>query len=511
LLTAAACLAGGPVQAAEPAAPPEACVQGCFVLTGLTVDGVTAYPPAALAPLYDQALAREIGMDELVRIAQRITDHYRRDGYFLSRAVVANGPDAAGHARIVVYEGYVAGADFRGDRAPAVERLLSDLAGRRPLKLQDLDHRLSLASDLPGVRVRAELEPVLDDPAQHRLAVDTRARKLGGVFYSDNRGSEAMGPWQVYGALRLNSALADGDQISLGVLTTPQDTREFSQADLAYSLPLTRGARLTAGAYASRSSDAALDNVFGSESRGINFGVALPLERRRDRSLWISAGFDARRIEPTWNGGGVADELRVLRVGAYGNGKWRGGLSTGALQVSRGLDAWGATKRPSRANSRFDADGQFWKLNARASHYRDLVRWAGVYAAVDGQWTREPLLASEEFAAGGLPYGRAYNYAEIVGDRGLAGLIELRAGWNPKVRGLTFIQGYAFLDGAKTWNVDAAPGRRSADLASAGVGLRLRLAGGAELRVEAARPLTRTPYQRGDKDWRPFAALSASF
>ena len=30
-------------------------------------------------------------------------------------------------------------------------------------------------------------------------------------------------------------------------------------------------------------------------------------------------------------------------------------------------------------------------------------------------------------------------------------------------------------------------------------------------RVEAAKPLTRTPYETGDKDWRVFAAISASF
>jgi hemolysin activation/secretion protein len=109
----------------------------CFVLTSLTIDGVTAYPLRDLAPLYADYLAREISQEDLVRIAQAITDKYRSDGYFLSRAVVPPQGPQRGQARIFVYEGYVGEVEVVGDAAPAFEALLGGLAERRPLRLAD--------------------------------------------------------------------------------------------------------------------------------------------------------------------------------------------------------------------------------------------------------------------------------------------------------------------------------------------------------------------------------------
>lgn len=123
------------------AAPGDDCNGGrsdCFVLTGLTIDGVSAYPLRDLAPLYADALAREISPDELVRIAQAITDKYRKDGYFLSRAIVPPQTGPPGQARLRVYEGYIDAVEVTGDAAPALEALLSGLTGKRPLRLVDL-------------------------------------------------------------------------------------------------------------------------------------------------------------------------------------------------------------------------------------------------------------------------------------------------------------------------------------------------------------------------------------
>src|SRR6185503_453233 len=154
-MTLALAIMAAPARAATPVPDPGADCPGrhdCFVLTGLTVDGVTAYPLKDLAPLYDAALAREISPDDLVRIAQAITDKYRADGYFLSRAVAPPQGGPPGHARIRVYEGYIDEVKVTGDAAPALQTLLAGLTEHRPLRLTDLERRLTLATDLPGVR-----------------------------------------------------------------------------------------------------------------------------------------------------------------------------------------------------------------------------------------------------------------------------------------------------------------------------------------------------------------------
>jgi hemolysin activation/secretion protein len=496
----------------EPAAAVEAPAE-TFVLTGLTIDGVTAYPLRDLAPLYADYLAREVSTDDLVRIAQAITDKYRADGYFLSRAFVPSQTEG-GHARIRVYEGYVGEVEVSGDSAPALNALLSGLTTQRPLRLQDLERRLTLATDLPGVRVRSQLEPLLDDPARHRLVVSAGLQRWTGSLYVDNRGTEAVGPVQANVRIARNSLMRSGDQLAFSTLTVPSDPGEFLQGELSYGVPLANGAWLRGAVSASRSDQGVtpLNNTVGNESRAASLRLTHPLRRGRHQSLWVGVAVDARHVEQVFmNGAGYADDLRVIRASLQAD-QSRAGASTSLFaQVSRGLDVLGATDAKGTSHSRFDADGAFWKINTHASHYRDLGSRAGVYFAADAQWSPDPLLLAEEFAPGGLPYGRAYNYAEISGDSGVAALGELRYGFAPAQPAISFFQTYAFVDAAKVWNKATPFGASSAAFASAGGGVRITLQERITLRLEAARPLTRTPFETGDKDWRAFASIWASF
>jgi hemolysin activation/secretion protein len=496
----------------QPAVEPRPVEQ--FVLTGLTIDGVSAYPLKDLAPLYADYLARDVAIEDLVKIAQAITDKYRADGYFLSRAVVP--PQApGGHARIRVYEGYIDQVEVTGDAASAVEALLAGVSGRRPLRLAELERGLTLARDLPGVRPSSRIEPVLDDPAKHKLVVVAGLKRWTGSLYVDNRGSRSLGPVQANARLARNGVFQAGDQLALSVLTVPDDPGEFRQADIAYSAPLVGETRLRVGASASRSRQggAPQNNAVGTESQAASLRIAHPLVRDRKTSVWAAAAIDGRHVEQSYrNGGAYSDDLRVARVSVQADRGTNRSAVSGYAQVSRGLQILGATRTPGRAHSRFDADGGFWKVNVGASHYRDLGRRMGVYVSADAQWSPNHLLLSEEFAPGGLPYGRAYNYAEISGDSGVGAMAELRYGFAPKKASpVSFVQAYAFVDGAKVWNEPSAYSLRSAAFSSAGGGLRITVNGKITARVEAARPLTRTPYETADKDWRVFAGISASF
>lgn len=510
MLTAAALGAAAPEPTAS--SPPSA-QSGRFVLTGLTVDGVTAYPLRDLAPLYADYLAREVSIDALVKIAQAITDKYRADGYFLSRAVVPPQPPG-GHARIRVYEGYIGEVEVTGDAAPALEALLSGLTDRRPLRLGDLERRLTLATDLPGVQPRSQIEPFIDDPARHKLVVAAGLRRWTSSLYLDNRGTEAVGPVQVNARIARNSLARPGDQLGLSVLTVPSDPGEFVQGEASYAAALAAGSRLRGAISASRSRQGTtpLNNNVGTESQAASLRIAHPLIRGRRQSLWAAVMVDGRHVEQAFrNGASYSDDLRVVRGSLQADRAMGGSSFSAYVQGSRGLEILGATRRPEFGNSRFDADGSFWKVNFGASHYRDVGQRAGVYLSADGQWSPDRLLLSEEFAPGGLPYGRAYNYAEISGDSGLAGLAEFRYGFAPKASPISFFQTYAFIDGAKVWNKPAAFGSRSAAFSSAGAGVRLTLRSRFTFRVEATRPLTRTPFETGDKDWRGFTSLWASF
>ncbi|MDZ4375653.1 MAG: ShlB/FhaC/HecB family hemolysin secretion/activation protein [Phenylobacterium sp.] len=499
------------------AAPGDDCANGrsdCFVLTGLTIDGVSAYPLKDLAPLYADALAREISPDELVRIAQAVTDKYRRDGYFLSRATVPPQTGPAGQARLRVYEGYIDVVEVTGDAAPALEGLMSGLTGKRPLRLVDLERRLVLAADLPGIKPRSSIEPVIDDPARHRLVVSAGLQRWTGSLYVDNRGADAVGPGQANLRVGFNSWLRSGDQLAVSVFTIPHDYKEFLQAEVSYGAALASGARIRAAASASESRQGSnpFNNTVGNESQAASLRLAIPLQRARRRSLWAAVMLDGRHVEQAYrSGGGYADDVRVVRASLQADRSSGDASSSGYVQIAKGLPVLGASDRKGPRRSRFGADAKFWKVNAGATHYRDIGSRAGVFMSADGQWAPDPLLLSETFAPGALPYGRAYNYAEIFGDSGVAGLVEFRLGWDPQTRPFTFIQLYSFADAAKVWSRDVGFGSSSATLASAGAGLRLSVRDRATFRLELAKPLNRTPFDQRDRGVRVFGSLWAGF
>lgn len=482
----------------------------CFMLVGVVIDGARAIPPAALANAYEPYLGQMVGLGDLARIADAITARYRSEGYFLSRAVVPPAPNQGGVARLVVIEGRITDLTIEGEAREAVQPFLTGVDREPIARLEALDQRLARASDIPGVTVRSRLEPDPEHPAQHRLIVSTEFDERSGYAAIDNRGTERAGPIQAYGRANANGVFLARDQMSLSAFTTLESPDEYSYLEGTYAYVFEDGDRAAVSASVSRANNDMGSGApeAGGDNHGLTFRYERPLVRQRDRGAWLSAAFDGRHVEHDWGGGsGYADELRVVRFGLRGFLNDGGRSTTFALQTSVGLDLWGASDFSSFNRSRADADASFVSVTGHLSHYRDFGRYFGVYASVDGQWADAPLLLSEEFFLGGPVYGRAYNSGEITGDRGIAGSVELRAGFDPDWGPVTFVQGYVFADVGEVWNFDTG----ADSLASAGAGMRVSFYDWLTARWEIARPLTRTPAEEGDKDARGFFTVTATY
>jgi hemolysin activation/secretion protein len=481
-----------------------ACVSGC-VLLGVTLDGATLFPLDQLAPAYSGYLAREVAATDLSRIAEAVTEHYRARGYFLSRAYVSGFDD--GLARISVMEGYIAEIVIEGSGGELIRPYFHT---REPImRLTDLETRLAYARDVPGVRVSSRMEPDLDDARRHRLVITAELERVEGFVSLDNRGVEAIGPLQAYARATFNSALRGRDQLSFAVFATPADPEELDMAEVAYSSTLVTGDRVYASASLTHMEIGQANSAgMSGENHFISFGYERPLQRTRRGGLWLGARFDAAHLEADWTGGaGYVDEVRAGRVSLRGFLDADGRASTVFVQVSLGLDFLGASDDSHGGLSRQDADAHFAKWDFMATHTRSLPRGLSLYGAVAGQWSNEALLQSEEFSVGGVPFGRAYAYGEISGERALAGLAELR--WDAPAEFDPFtLQTYAFLDAARVWNEGAD---ESAAIASAGIGVRVGFEDRISAGWELARPLEDAPIGQVDRDWRQFVTLQAAY
>lgn len=113
-----------------------------------------------------------------------------------------------------------------------------------------------------------------------------------------------------------------------------------------------------------------------------------------------------------------------------------------------------------------------WKGDFSAEHW--FGRHLSAYARFTGQWTSDPLIPNEQFITGGGDSVRGYREAEISGDRGVQGTLELREYplGRPAPDGRRSLYVELFTDGADVRMVDPqGPQIPGIGIASAGFGV----------------------------------------
>lgn len=487
--------------------------EGCFTLLGVSVVGAVTISPEQLSFSYDKQLAKPTQMSDLVIIADRITQAYRDEGYFLSQAVVDRQALESGIATITVIEGHISQVEFDGTRTDLASPIMKGFTDAPIAHLPDLDRRLARIKAIRGMSVTSRIRPDPEDPSRHELVLTTDFDPVEGYAGLSNRGSERVGPLQAYGGVAFNSVLADRDQFRLNVFTTPVDPGEYARVSANYRYSFQPGDSLLFGAATALSQDGHNPNSpeIGGESLSLWMKYERPLIQRRTHRLYASVQFDAAHLENDWtSGGGYRDELRVARVALRGLQTDDGSKTYFFVELSSGLDILGASGESVEFRSRYDADASFTKLYAKTSYYHDIGKYFGIYALLSGQVSDGPLLSAEEFSVGGSVMGRGYGYGEISGDEGIAGLLELRAGFSPESDLISFAQGYVSYDAAMVWN-DTPTGVRQKDMESAALGLRINILDRLSAGIELAKPLTRTPYDEDNRDWQQFFQMSVTY
>jgi len=488
------------------------------VLAGVVIEGNTVFDAAALASTYEDALARDVDLAAIDLILQRITAKYRDQGYFLSRAVAPPQSLERGILRIRVVEGYVERVTFSGadSRAHRLQRYFADVTAARPLRLATLERAILLVNDLPGLHVAPALTPIDEEAGRYALTLALDYRPVEGFAALDNRGPKSLGPWEAQASVSAQSLMDDFDRALVSVFTTPAEPRELVSTELRYEHPL--GSAGTRAALSAARSDvrpegnlAPLD-LKGTALRYLAL-ITHPLIRSRAQSLWLSGTFDVfdshqhEQGAPLFN-----DHLRVLRAALdYAASDALGGVNEAYGEASQGLSILGASRADSALLSRGNGHADFTKLAVTATRQQALGGDWSVLLGLAGQKASTPLLVSEQFPLGGARFGRAYDPAEIAGDDGIAGSLELRFGRSAQQPWLRSYQIYGFYDLGAVWNMGVSDTTRQQSLASAGGGFRLFLPHDVVATLEIARPLTRTVAAEGDKPVRVLASLSASF
>ena len=472
------------------AAPGGSAVAEPVLAGAIRIDGARALPQSAFAPVVERYAGRTLSPPDLRALAAEVAGVARAAGFGLATAWIPAQKLENGVLRVRVDEGSIDSVEVTGSGRDAVRARLLPLADGKPLPSAELERRLLVAGDIPGIRLgKARL---VRKDGRNVLVVSAVRDRIEGRAAIDNWGSATAGPVRARLSVDLNALLAADDRLSVDAVVTPLQPREFALARAAYTAAIgTAGTEVTVGGYAARSEagGALADRDLDGKSSEVEAEVRHPLVRSRDASVWAAVAGKLRDSEQTREDALVReDRLATVTATLYGFRRLGEGRLRGRISFVQGIDVLGATAAGDPLASRPDADGTFSKLELWGEFEHRLGYDLSILLQGEAQLAGGPLLSSEEMGLGGRWFGRAWDYREFSGDRGVAGALELRYDWNKPLSLVEAAQLYAYLDGGAVANYRAGTGGGS--LASAGLGVRLRLPSRIRASLQLGIPLT---------------------
>jgi hemolysin activation/secretion protein len=493
------------------ASPPEASLSGGprMRLKAVRIVGAQTQSVDRLQALLADAVGQELDLSGLQALADRITAHYRAQGYALARAWLPAQEIRDGEVEITVVEACLDKLNLRvaeGLPTEGVRARLGHLREGEPLMSSALEGDLLALSDVPGVRVQTVLRPG-ESMGTSELDIEVMpGERLSGVVGLDNLGNRSTGELRGTASLRVASPFLFGDALEASAAYAG---RGLGYLRVAWQAPW--GAAGWDIGVAQSLMHYRLGGEFASlQARGSASDSTLyaikSLQRRRDGRLRLELAFDRKRYDDEANGALAVKRVDALAVSVSGDRQAGEGSAWGSAGVVAGR------LRLDPANVEADAQGH----RTAGSYARLVLQGGGERALADGlagslranaQWAAKNLDSSEKLALGGLQGVRAYPQGEASSDDALILSAELR--WS-----LGAWRALVFADAAqgRLWH-RGLPAERAVrkTLHGVGAGAELSLPQRVLLQLTVAQPTAGPPARRADRGARAWLQLGKAF
>jgi hypothetical protein len=513
-----------------------------FTVAGAQFNGLDRVPGLSLEDAVAGYKGREVPVSVLCDIRAEANAILRRQGY-LATVEIPEQTLADGTPDFNVIFGRLTSVRVRGDAGPSekvVAGYLEKLTAQDVFNTNQAERYLLLADDLPGMDVRLSLRPAAGGAPGDLVGEIAVIRQRGMLDLNlQNLGSKAIGRYG--GVLRgeLYDLTGLGDRTSVALFST-LDFAEQQTVQVAHDFRVGSEGLRFGGQFTWSTVNPSVGLAgFQVDSETYFAGVfaSYPLVRTRRSSLFADAGFDYVDQDVTVNGtgltrdrvrmafaklsGDITDQQSVLRAGGYSPYEPKFRLRYG-IEVRQGLDVLSASP-DCRANpigclfgglippSRIEADPTplLGRVMAGIEYRPDPMFTFAL--DTQGQFTKDPLPAFEELAAGSFSIGRGYDPGAVLGDSGVLSSFELRYGsLAPAEMNGWALQPYVFSDVAFVWNEDPSRKPTNPDkLWSAGGGLRVAWGAGLQSDFVVAVPLERPDLAPTKGDVRFLFSLTA--
>ena len=480
-----------------------------FVLGELVIEGGTVYSPEELREFYAELIGTEVSVARLFEVAKQIQQKYRDDGYPLTRVIIPEQTIRNDLFRLRIIEGFINHIEIEGDIGPVrsrVQAYLEKLIGRRPIREQELERYLLLATDIPGLTATGTFRRGVGDFGAAKLVVSVERKPFDVTVLANNRGSRFTGTRRAAITVQENASTRLGERLEAYLFMTEDNEQKYGH--LAYEQLLgSEGLKLRVLGSISPSKPGGPErgpplDTFGVETESLYGTTALtyPILRSRDRNLNLRGGFDAiRSTVDVTDGPNLSisrDHLRVVHADASYDFKDRfAGQSAVGLGIRQGLHILNASENNDPNKSRVEGKSNATVVKGRASRHQPLKLNFSLVVSAQGQYAFDTLLSDEQFSVGGEQYGRGFDPSDRKGDHGLGFTSELRYSRPARLGPLRGYQAYGFYDLGVVWQRASREAReqRRDQLASVGIGVRTQLLDNFFADLELAKPVVSEP------------------
>lgn len=452
--------------------------------------GNTIYSAEKLLAQAGDSIQPEMSFNDLLAVAQCITDFYRSKGYMTTIAYIPTQDIVHGTVIIDIMEGAYDVVSFDNASSLLTGRaagIAHSVKKDRIIKRQELDRALLILNDIPGIKAHAFLSPGQEPGEAKTVLKLTDIEKSGGFIYADNFGNHFTGRNRLGAIYHWNNISHVGDQLQAGYLRSIQgdDLQNFS---LKYELPVLNFGTFGGLEYYRT------DYELGEKYRFMNaYGMAdtirlftkTPWKRSIDNNLYFIFNLGYSKLTDRIRLWGTDNRKHgyFMRFGLDGDYRNRTYAASYKLMHTVGhmvLDSADALK-----NDLFHIDGVYQKTVFDGFYIHKLSDNLNLHCSLSGQKSWTNLDSSEKFYIGGYNGVRAFPQGEASGDNGILGNIEFRY-----TLGNSNWQLAAFYDaGWVKYMHDNHDGPNSRYINGAGVGIIWQKTGGVYARLDYALPL----------------------
>ena len=207
-----------------------------FVLNSVETDESQILPPEKRNEIVAPYIGKEVSLDELYEIVEKINSYYKENGWITCCAYLPPQTIHAGQVRIAVIEGKTGDIAVTGNRHTRASYIKGRL-GIRPGSIENtksLDRRIQRATATDDISLYVTLKAGKAPKTTDYEIVVLEPKNQGIMLYADGAGNESTGRWR-QGIFYSNRSLFKiRDHLNLGYL----HSKGMNSFSAGYSVPL---------------------------------------------------------------------------------------------------------------------------------------------------------------------------------------------------------------------------------------------------------------------------------